>query len=153
MDSVTLMGGSFDIFERNIYPCAPLETRFAISVHISHAYNLQELLKCQLIPKKPVLLMIIYGAFGEAPGFSLFWEFDLDAVIHGVNATGLSAFDHVESRMAPLLHDIAGLVLPHDSFGSYFHAYKKTIDEDLEKRNFYKAAEILSEVWSNTVID
>ena len=28
----------------------------------------------------------------------------------------------------------------------------KTIDEDLEKRNFYKATEILLEVWSNAVI-
>ena len=69
-----------------------------------------------------------------------------------VSTLRLSAFNPVERGMAPLSHDIAGLILPHDSFGSHMDANGKTIDEDLEKRNFCKAAGILLEVWSNAVI-
>ena len=101
------------------------------------------------------------GAQDEAPRFpkplasavSLFKTFNLDVLIHGVNASGLSAFNPVERRMAPLSHDLAGLVLPHDSFGNHLDASGRTIHHDLEKQNFFKAAEILSDVWSNTVID
>ena len=90
------------------------------------------------------MLIINDGASDEAPRFpkplatavSLLCEFDLDVVIHDVSAAGLSAFDLVERRMAPLSHDIAGLILLHDSFGSHLHADDKTIDEDLEKKNF-----------------
>ena len=74
-------------------------------------------------------------------------------MIHGVNAAGLSAFDHVERKMAPLLHDTAGMIFPHDSFENHLDVNGKIIDKDLGKRNFSKAAQVLSEVWSNTVID
>ena len=30
---------------------------------------------------------------------------------------------------------------------------RKTIHEELEKKNFFKAAEVLSDIWSNTVTD
>ena len=55
--------------------------------------------------------------------------------------------------MAPLSHDIAGVVLPHETFGSHLDASGKTIDKQLEEQNFYAAADVLSEIWSNTVID
>ena len=67
------------------------------------------------------------GASDEAPRFPkplytavlLFKELKLDVLMHGVNAAGLSAFNPVERRMAPLSHDLAGVILPHDSFGSH----------------------------------
>ena len=65
----------------------------------------------------------------------------------------LSAFNSVEHRMAPLSHDLAGLVLPHDQYGNHLDCSGKTTDIVLEKINFYKAAEVLSEVWSQTVVD
>ena len=101
------------------------------------------------------------GAADEAPRFpktlacmvDLFIELNLDVLIHGVNAAGLSAFNPVERRMAPLSHDVCGIILPHNSFGDHLDRSGKTIDVELEKKNFQKAAEILSEIWSNTVID
>ena len=77
----------------------------------------------------------------------------MDALILVTNAAGLSAFNPVERRMAPLSHDLSGLVLKHDTFGSHLDKNGKTIDTELEKKNFYAAAEVLSDVWSNTVID
>ena len=55
--------------------------------------------------------------------------------------------------MVPLFLDLSGLILPHDSFGSHLDGNRKTIDIDLEKRNLFKAAEVLSDVWSKTVIN
>lgn len=68
------------------------------------------------------------------------------------NAPGRSAFNQVERRMAPLSRELAGLILPHDLFESHLRG-QKTIDSELEKVNFQKAAEILAEVWNNLVID
>ena len=58
-----------------------------------------------------------------------------------------------ERRMAPLSHDLAGVILPHDMFGTHLDGSGKTIDNKLEEKNFYGAAEVLSDVWSKTVID
>ena len=55
--------------------------------------------------------------------------------------------------MSPLSHDLAGLILPHDMFGTHLDASGKTIDQELEEKNFFAAAEVLSNVWSKTVID
>ena len=55
--------------------------------------------------------------------------------------------------MAPLSHDLCGIILKHDTFGSHLDNAGKTIDSELEEKNFYEAAKVLSEVWSNTVID
>ena len=70
-----------------------------------------------------------------------------------VNAAGLSAFNPVERRMSPLSHDLCGIILPHDSFGTHLNGSGKTIDVQLEKKNFQAAAEVLSEVWCKTEID
>ena len=96
------------------------------------------------VPRYPKIL---------ATAVDLFHHLNLDIPLHGVNDAGLSAFKPVECRMAPLSHDLAGLVLPHDHYGNHLDSCGKTIDIDLEKTNFYKAAEVLSEVWSETVID
>ena len=55
--------------------------------------------------------------------------------------------------MAPLSHDIAGVILPHNVFGTQLDGNGKTVDEDLEKQNFQHVSELLGEIWSNTVID
>ena len=101
------------------------------------------------------------GAADEAPRFpktlacavSFFKLLKLDVLWHGVNAAGLSAFNPVERRMAPLSHDLAGIVLPHDTFGNHLDNSNKTMDLELEKKNFQAAAEVLAEVWSHTEID
>ena len=101
------------------------------------------------------------GASDEAPrfpkplqtGVALFKELKLDVLLHGVNAAGLSAFNPVERRMAPLSHDMAGVILQHDSYGNHLDESGKTVDLELVKQNFFKAAEVLWRIWSNTVID
>ena len=55
--------------------------------------------------------------------------------------------------MAPLSHDLAGIILPHDTFGNHLDASGNTIDPKLEETNFYAASDVLSEIWSKTVID
>ena len=127
----------------------------------THAYDMRELFKCNLVQSKPILLLSTDGASDEAPRFPkplasavyFFNELGLDVLLHGVNAAGLSAFNAVERRMSPLSHDISGVILPHDAFGSHLDGNGVTIDLDLEKENFFKAAEVLSEIWSDTVID
>ena len=87
-----------------------------------HTYDVRELFTSKLIERKPVLIMVTDGTADEAPRFpktlstaiDLFKMLNLDALIHGVNAAGLSAFNHVECRMAPLSHDLTGIILPHD---------------------------------------
>lgn len=75
----------------------------------------------------------------------------MDAVFVATHAPGQSAFNAVERRMAPLSHDLSGLVLPHKHYGSHLDKCGKTVNADLEKLNFKKAGETLAEVWSKTV--
>ncbi|XP_055913073.1 uncharacterized protein LOC129946780 [Eupeodes corollae] len=49
--------------------------------------------------------------------------------------------------MAPLSKRLAGVILPHEHFGSYLDDKGMTTDDDLEKRNFQHAGETLAEVW------
>ena len=71
--------------------------------------------------------MEIDGAQDAAPRFpkplatqiSLFKELNVHVLLHGVNAAGLSAFNPVEQRMAPLSHELAGFVLPHNVYGNH----------------------------------
>ena len=83
---------------------------------------------------------------------SYFLKHNLDAFYLATNAPGRSTFNRVERRMAPLSHDLAGVVLPHDTFGSHNNK-NETVDKELEMKNFAKAGEVLAEIWSKTVID
>ncbi|CAB4064954.1 unnamed protein product [Lepeophtheirus salmonis] len=64
---------------------------------------------------------------------SLFKELKLDALKHGVNATGLSAFNAVERRIAKLSHDLSGIILPHDTYASHLNESGKKINPELER--------------------
>lgn len=82
-----------------------------------------------------------------------FEKYDLDAVLVGTNAPGRSAFNRVERRMAPLSRSVVGIILPHNHYGTHLDSQGRTIDDDLEKKNFSYAGNALAEVWSETVID
>ena len=82
-----------------------------------------------------------------------FKKHDLDAIFVATNAPGRSAFSRVERRMAPLSAQLSGVILPHDSYGSHLDSNGKTIDPALEQQNFAKAGAVLSELWSNLIID
>ena len=55
--------------------------------------------------------------------------------------------------MAPLSHDLVGVILPHDSYSNHLDESGKTINVELKKKVFLKAAEFLSIIWSEAVID
>ena len=127
----------------------------------THAFDVRDLFESKLITQKPILLMQTDGAQDEAPRFpktlataiDLFHLLDLEVLLPGMNAAGLSAFNPVERRIMPLLHDLAGIVLPHDKIGSHLDSSGKTIHRELQVKNFQKATEVLYEVWKKTVID
>ena len=64
-----------------------------------------------------------------------------------------STFNGVERRKAPLSHDLAGVVLPLNSFRNHLNSQNETINEELQMKNFTKVGEILAEIWNRTVID
>jgi len=110
---------------------------------------------------KSIVIITVDGGPDENPRFpktlassiDIFKIHDLDALFVLTHAPGQSAFNAVERRMAPLSHDLSGLILPHDHFGTHLDASCNTIDFELEEQNFNKAGEVLAEVWSDTVID
>lgn len=55
--------------------------------------------------------------------------------------------------MAPLSKELSGVVLRHDKFGTHLDSQGRTIDVELEKRNFAAAGEVLAKIWSDLVID
>ena len=84
---------------------------------------------------------------------STFIEDNLDVLVVAANAPGRSAFNRVERRMAPLSKELAGVILPHEYFGSHLNASLETTDTQLEQRNFEYAGKILCEIWGKMVID
>ncbi|KAG5878925.1 hypothetical protein JTB14_034434 [Gonioctena quinquepunctata] len=110
---------------------------------------------------KPVVIMKVDGGPDENPRYQKVIEFaiqhfkrhDLDALFLATNAPGRSAYNRVERRMAPLSRELAGLILPHDHFGSHLDDRGVTINEHLERSNFEFAGNVLAEVWSSMEID
>ena len=43
--------------------------------------------------------------------------------------------------MAPLSHDLAGIILPHDTFGDHLDGSGNTIDQELEEKNFLRTTQ------------
>ena len=68
------------------------------------------------------------------------------------NAPGLSAFNPVERKMFHLSKEMTGLILPAEKHGTHLKN-GKTVNIELEKKNFQYAGELLSEVWNELVID
>ena len=77
---------------------------------------------------------------------------ELDCLIEVTEAPGLSAFNKAERRMFFLSKELGGVLLPHDTFGSHL-VNGKTVDEDLEMKNFQAAGEVLAHLWGNMMID
>ncbi|CAF1181124.1 unnamed protein product, partial [Didymodactylos carnosus] len=110
---------------------------------------------------KPIVIITVDGGPDENPRFPKtliaairkFRKYNLDALFILTHAPGQSAYNVVERRMAPLSHDLAGLILPHDHYGSHLNDSGVTINQELEKANFKKAGEVLAEVWSGSIID
>ena len=127
----------------------------------THAYDMHKLFRSERMALKPILLMETDGAQDVAASYLkplaaaifLLKGLKLDALLHGISTSSLSGFNPVERQITPLSHDILGIILLHDYFGNHLDTNGKTKDIELEKRNFFKAAEVLAEIWSNMVIE
>lgn len=139
------------------------------STAYSHALDFERLLEIDSFESilktngfvKPVVICTVDGGPDENPRYRKvinaaiyhFRKHNMDAIFVATNAPGRSAYNRVERRMAPLSHELAGLIIPHDQFGSHLDKNLNTVDEELEKRNFKFAGEVLAEVWNEMVID
>ena len=105
---------------------------------------------------KPILFMTVDGGPDEnlrfpktlAVAIHRFRKHDLDVQMTAAYAPGRSAYNAIERRMAPLSRELAGLILPHDKYGSHLDDSGHTTDTDLEKLNFKHAGQTLAEVWN-----
>ena len=110
---------------------------------------------------KPLVFVSVNGGPDEAPKNQqalAVWarQFEnnvLDAVFVFTHAPGTSAYNPVEKRMASLSKGTAGIIQPFDTFGNHLDASNKTIDSELEIKNFEAAGKILAEIWSESIID
>ncbi len=110
---------------------------------------------------KPVLVKGTDGGPDENPRFEkninmgckTFKELQLDLYIEVTNAPGLSAYNKVERKMFHLSKELTGVVLPPDTYGSHLDSSGKTIDSDLEEKNFEAAGQTLCSLWNDLEID
>jgi hypothetical protein len=82
-----------------------------------------------------------------------FKKHNLDALTIINQAPGQALFNVVERRLSPMSHDLAGLIFPHDHFGTHLNDAGLTEHAELEKTNFKMAGDVLAEVWSMNVLD
>ncbi|GBP77771.1 hypothetical protein EVAR_98464_1 [Eumeta japonica] len=123
----------------------------------SHASDLKRLLDLtdfQISTKtpqghvKPVFIITVDGGPDENPRYPFianainhFIELNLDILFIVTNAPERSTYNKVERRMAPLSHELAGLVLPYDYFGTHLNdqnemmisSWKRKISNKREK--------------------
>ena len=79
------------------------------SNYYKYTYDVRELFQGELVKPKPILLMETDCVHDEVPKYPktlatavyLFYHANLVVLLHSVNDAGLSAFNLVESKMAP----------------------------------------------------
>ena len=71
-----------------------------------------------------------------------FIQNNLDAIFITNNTPDHIAFNRVESRMAPLSKELAGLILLHDNSGLHLDCQVRTVDVDLERQTFCHAEKV-----------
>ena len=111
--------------------------------------------------KKPVMIITVDGGPDENTRYSntiacaidYFVSEELDALFIATNAPGRSAFNRCERRMSPLSKELSGVILEYEHFGNHLDQNGKTVDPELELKNFEHAGEVLAEIWSGLVIN
>ena len=86
------------------------------------------------LSKFPVILSQVIAAYCK-----LFRDFDMDFLMVNCNAPNCSRMNKVELRIAPLSFRLAGVVLDHQMCGVHLDGSKKTIDTEMELKNFEAA--------------
>ncbi|CAF1956312.1 unnamed protein product [Rotaria magnacalcarata] len=88
-----------------------------------------------------------------ASAIDKFKKYNLDALVLVAQAPGQAIFNVVERRLSPMSQDLAGLILPHDHFGTHLNDAGLTQHAELEKENLKLTGNVLAEVWSMNVLD
>ncbi|GBP88239.1 GA-binding protein subunit beta-1 [Eumeta japonica] len=128
-EAVTYSGPTYVAIRSGKHSSSSARTRNH-SIDLEHLMELtefQSLAKTDYNGIKPVIMMTVDRGPDENPRFpqvifhaiSHFRKFDLDAIFIITNDPGRSCFNRVERRMAPLSHQLSGLVLPYDFFGNH----------------------------------
>ncbi|CAF2849835.1 unnamed protein product [Rotaria sp. Silwood2] len=139
--------------------------------HETHAIDIDRLIQLKEFEKlardhlgrvKPILVINVDSSGLEnntrysktlATAIDQFKKYNLDALFIINQAPGQALFNIVERRVSPMSHDLAGLILPHDHFGTHLNDAGSTEHAELEKENFKMTADVLAEVWSINVLD
>ena len=66
---------------------------------------------------------------------------------------GNSVYNTIEICMVPPSRSMCGTVIDHKHHGNHLNASKKTIDEDLERKNFYHAQKALASIFKQVVVN
>ena len=140
-----------------------LSTAFTHGRDFNHVLELEEFAS---VPKnrdqvKPIVLAFVDGGPNENPRFPKvlsvtidhFRKYELHVYIAVTHAPGMSVYNYVECRMAPLSKALAGVVLDHDACGTHLDDSVRTIDVELEKENFRVADKVLADMWSKLELD
>ena len=75
-------------------------------------------------------------------------KYNLDVYVAMTHAPGLSAYNYVERRMAPLSKALSGVVIEHATCGTHLDVNGKIIDSALQE-----GGEVLSSIWGELVLD
>ena len=138
-------------------------TAYSHGCGFDHVLKLEEfksIVKSE-IEVKPVAMIYSDGGTDENPCFPKtldaviqhFKKHRFDVLLISTHAPGLSAYNQVERRMAPLSKALVGLLLPYNTFGNHLNSQGRTIEVELEKHNFKKTDEVLCKVWNKLLID
>ena len=128
--------------------------------HVMEMKEFQEPVKVDDVTKS-IPIILCDGGPDENPQFSKtldvliqhFKEFNFDVMFVSTLAPSMSAYNNIERRMAPLRKALAGVLLPHYTFGTHLDLQRRTTDVELEKKNFKAAEKLLAEIWSEPVLD
>ena len=93
---------------------------------------------------KPIAIILCDGGPDDNPWFpetfdvsiQYFKEFNFDVMFVFPLVFGMSAYNNVERRMAPLSKTLVGVLLPHDTFGTHLDLQRRTTDGELDRKKF-----------------
>eukprot|EP01083_Nonionella_stella_P058319 152776_1 len=83
----------------------------------------------------------------------VFRKYDLDYILHYNSPPGNSAYNFIERRMCPFSKSLVGFVVDHLHHGNHLNASKKTIDTDLEEKNFLHGQKSVAELFEKVVVE
>ena len=131
------------------------------STAYSHRYNFGNVLEMTEFEStcNPICTLSVDGGPHENPKspktinvyIQYLKKYDLDIILLSTHALR-SLFTILSKKMAPLIKELAGITLLHESCGKNLDPKQGMIDLELEKKEIGNVEEILTEICSNLVL-